>query len=306
MAIMTRASWSQILEVGLRDIFYAHLKKVTFYGPKILAVTDSKKKKEEYQTVGGMGIATEKTEAAAIASDNLTQGYNKILTNVSYGNGFTVSKELHDDDQYGVIKTAPKELSNSMARCVEYYCAAIFNNPTSTADAYVCADGLALLSTAHLQLDGNTYANKPSTDIDLGISALEAAYTNMMLIEDDRSNVTPYVPKILVCHPNDMFTAKKILGSSKDPDSANNTINPLEGALELIVWPYLTDTDAWFLLTAKSERVAGPSGPMLQWRQKADFEKDTDIDTRSATFNSMERFVCGTVNWRGVYGSTGG
>lgn len=190
MAIMTRASWSQILEVGLREIFEAHQRDVKWFGPRILATTTSTKKQEKYLTVGGMGIAGETTEGASFNSDNLTQGYDKTLTNVIYTNGFSVTKVLHDDDQYGIIKTAPRELSKSMARCVEYYSAAIFNNCTSTTEPYPCADALALLSTAHLQLDGNTYANKPSTDIDLGVAALEAAYTNMMLIEDDRSNVT--------------------------------------------------------------------------------------------------------------------
>jgi len=281
----------------------AHLKKVKFYGEKILATTKSTKKEEDYQTVGGMGIAQSFSEGAAIPSDNLTQGYDKKLTNVSYGLGFTVTKLLHDDDQYGVIRGAPAELARAMKRCVEYYSAALFNNCTSTTTPYGTADGVALLSTSHTQLDGNTYGNKPSTDIDLCVSGLEAAYTSMMLIEDDRSNVTPYEPKILVCHPNDMFTARRILGSRLDPDSANNAINPLSGELELVVWPYLTDTDAWFVLTAKSER---PLGPMIQWRQKPDSLDDTVVNTRTMEFNAMQRFVCGAVDWRGVYGSTGG
>lgn len=303
MALMQRSSWSRILAVGLRDIFITALKGVDYYGERVLVSTKSTKKEEDYQTIGGMGIAQTFSEGAAIPNDNLTQGYDKVLTNVSYGLGFTVTKLLHDDDQYGIIRGAPAELARAMKRCVEFYSAGLFNNCTSTTTPYGTADGLGLLSTAHLQLDGNTYGNKPSTDIDLSVAALEAAYTSMMLIEDDASNVTPYVPKMLVCHPSDRWTAEKILGSTQDPDSANNTINPLSGALELVVWPYLTDTNAWFVLSAKSDRKFGP---MIQWREKPNLMDDTVVSTRTAEFNAMQRFVCGAVDWRGVYGSTGG
>lgn len=302
MATQTTTLWSEILAVGLRGIFQAHMKDVEFYGERILVVKDSKKQKEDFLTTGGFGLAAARAETAPIAVDDPTQGYTKSFIHVNYANGFQVSETLNDDDLYGIVKGWPRELANSMARTAEYYMASIFNN-AFTAGAYAIADGLALCSTAHTQLDGNTYANKPSTDIDLSTTALEAAFENMMLIEDDRSNPIPYVPKILVCHPNDMFTAKKILGSQLDPDSANNTINPLQGSLELVVWPYLTDTDAWFVLCDKKFR---DFGPMHIWRKRPDFKQDTTISTRIAVYNSVMRFIDGAVDWRGTYGSSGG
>jgi len=296
----TRGTFGEYLEPGLRKIFNAADKAIPRVAESVLVTGGSTKYQEHFITEGGFPTATEVDEGDSVTYADPVQGYKKTLTNYKYGLGFQVTEEMWDDDQYGRVKRFPRKLARSLRHNVETVCANLFNNGF---DSTTCADGQYLFATGHTQLDGNTYQNKPTTDLDLSVSALEAALINLQLIEDDNSMIVPYTGKYLVVHPNDQWTAKKILGSSQEWDSANNAINPLKGELQLVVWPYLTDTDAWFVLSDKGDR---DMGPLIFWRSHPDFKRDDDIDKRIAKFNSMQRYLVGAPEWRGCYGSSGG
>jgi hypothetical protein len=49
--------------------------------------------------------------------------------------------------------------------------------------------------------------------------------------------------------PANRFNAIKIVKSVKDPESANNAVNPLSDLdITVVVNPFLSDTDAWYLV----------------------------------------------------------
>ena len=296
----TKGSFGEYLEPGLRKIFNAADKAIPRMAEQVLYSSTSTKATEHFLTEGGFEAASEVDEGDSIGYIDPTQGYKKSLSNVKYGIGFQVTEEMWDDDQYGRVKKFPKRLARSMRYNVETVAANIFNNGFGTATT---ADGQYLFDTDHTLLGSGTYANEPSTSIDLCVSGLEAALINLQLTVDDQSMITPYQGKILLIHPNNQFTAKRILGSTQDWDTANNAINPLKGELQIMVWPYLTDTDAWFVLDSKDNREMGP---MLLWRKRADFKRDDDIDKRIAKYNTAQRYLTGAPEWRGTYGSPGG
>lgn len=303
MAITSTGSFGQLLEPGLKAIYEAHLKQIPRMAESILQSFNTGKQSEHFLDIAGFGAAPQISEGASVYYDDPIQGNKKSLTQLRYGLGFQVTEEMVDFDQYGRIKAYPGKLARSMQYAVETAAAGVFNNGFTATTGTLTADGQSLFATAHVLLGGGTYANRPSTEIDLSVSGLEAAIQNMQLITDDRGMITPHTGRILLVHPADQWTAKKILGSEKDPDSANNTINPLKGGLDIMVWPYLSDSDAWFVLGTKEDR---DQGPMIIWSKRPDFVRDTNSDTRVAKFNSVERFVVGAVQWRGCYGSSGG
>ena len=75
---------------------------------------------------------------------------------------------------------------------------------------------------------------------------------------DHRGRRVREQPLRVVVHPNDRLTLKELLGSAQKPGTANNDLNSLNGELAMenaIVTPYLTDTDSWFILSAKPQTV---------------------------------------------------
>ncbi len=65
-----------------------------------------------------------------------------------------------------------------------------------------------------------------------------------------------------------------------------------------MVWHYLTDNDAWFL-------VGDIHYLKFFWRQKLAFDSAIDFDTDDAKFKATMRFSLGHSDWRGVYGVPG-
>jgi len=68
---------------------------------------------------------------------------------------------------------------------------------------------------------------------------------------------------------------------------------------KVVIDPYLTDTDAWFLTTDI------PYGLVSQQRRALEFTKDNDFDTENAKAKATERYAAGWIDWRGVFGSAG-
>ena len=95
------------------------------------------------------------------------------------------------------------------------------------------------------------------------------------------------------------WKARELLNSGYDPESANNAINPLQSRnLTLLVNPYLTDEDAWFLI--------GEKNPLITFmRRKVKFAKDGDFETGDAKFKTSFR-ISTEVNYpMGLYKSAG-
>jgi len=115
---------------------------------------------------------------------------------------------------------------------------------------------------------------------------------------DDEGLLLALRPMKLIVPSELDWTASKLLESSLDPDSANNAVNPAKGRLPYMVYNWLTDADAWFILCEDHEMN-------FFWRRRVEFGKDNDFDTENAKFKSTMRFSTGwSIPW-GVFGSPG-
>lgn len=294
----TTGAFGEIIEPGLSEVFFTDLKLAPQQSTAIFNMKSSSKHTEDDLTIGGLETMPEQNEGAAVTYGDPTQGYKKTYTHVQYGLGFAVTRVMWEDDLYGVMAEASRKLSRSAVKAYEVVAANVFNNGFDS--TYAGADSLELFSTVHTLLNGETAGNEPTTACDLNLTTLESAVSAFREIKDDTGAICGVAPRYLVV-PNELeFTAKRLLGSEKDPESAENAINPLYNRLNLIVWDYLTDADAWFLLAAKPEHKL-----KFFWRIRPTFASDDDFDTGNARFKSRMRFDCGWSDWRGVYGSPG-
>jgi hypothetical protein len=85
---------------------------------------------------------------------------------------------------------------------------------------------------------------------------------------------------------------------------ADNDLNAIKslgdlGVGDVIVNNYLTDTDAWFIITDV------PDGLKFQVRREMEIGTDNDFDTENAKFKATMRFDTGWTDPRGVFGSPG-
>jgi len=247
--------------------------------------------------VTGLGLAAVKPQGKSVSFADPLMGFQGLITNVSYALATSVTREMSDDDQYGYIKRLPSMLAEAMRKTEETVTHNMLNNGFST---QLAADGVALFSTAHVTMDGSaTFANTPATTADLTQTSLENAEITISRFVDERGQPIMVQGTTLVVPSESKFIAEKILGTKYEVDTANNTINPMEGKYKLVVSPYVTDTDSWFLVTDQ------PQGLIFQRRTAAEMNKDGEFTTLNMRFSCFTRFGVGSINPRGVYGSAG-
>ena len=296
---MISTNFGELLYPGLKAIWGDYPAKPDIYS-QVYKVENSTQAYEKTLGMTGFGMAVTKTEGGSITYDDAYQGLTQTLTHVTKGLGFIVTREMAEDDQYRRINRLPENLRFSINQTIEYDAASFLIGAFATSTV---ADGQYLCSTTHTQLDGVTTAkNKLSTDADLAMTSLEQAFIDISDMTNDRSMIINIRARKLVIPTELEWTVRQLLESDKDPESNYNAINPAKGIFPegYVVWPYLTDADAWFILTD------APQGLVYYWRRKPDFTKDNDFDTENAKFKSTYRSIYGCDDWRGIFGSSGG
>jgi len=296
---MTRAQFISLLTEGLREVFFNQYKEPAPIYSQIFDVQSSKKYQEVLMSVSGLGMLAPKAESEPITYEDITEGYNKTFTHSAFAKGIRISRELMDDELYGTMKNMAKALAQAGKRRVEYDHAYVFNNATGT--GYTGGDGLALLSTSHTLagVPGTTWSNY-SASTDLSITSLQTAFTAMRRMKDDKGQLIMLTPATLLIPPELEMTAYEILESNGKPYTADNEVNFFKGKLNVVVWPYITDTNCWFVLCNKSELA-----PVSYNRVPMDVSRDTDFETDDLKIKAYTRYSLGWLDPRFVYGSMG-
>ena len=279
------------------EVFFNRYEEIPSQYPSICKEVSTDKKQEAYTGITGLTAVPVKNENEDMETDDPIQGYDKTITNVSYGLGVEISRELMDYDQYGTMKKISEELAASAKRTVEQLVANIYNNAFTSGTV---ADGQYLCYTGHTRLDGGTaQANRPATGVDLDIAALETGRVAMRRFKGHRGQVLYVRPTDLLIPPDLEKTAEEILGSDKDPENLNNAVNFYKGKMKAVVNDYLSDTDAWFILDrSKMETI-------LQWNLKPEFESDNLVKSKNLLWSVYFRCVAAVMDWPFIYGSPG-
>lgn len=256
---------------------------------------------EEDVGVSSFGLAVVKTEGGPISYDTERQAYTTRYQHVTYGLGFIITREIMEDDQYDVVgQRKAQGLAFSMRQTKEVVAAGIYNRAFNT--SYKGGDASTLCATDHANLAGGTWANRPTTDVDLSEAALEQAHIDIAGFTNDRGLLIAVRPTALIIPRQLVFEAKRILGATGRTGTDLNDPNALKelGVIpKTIVNHYLTDSDAWFI------RTDVPHG-MKYFERRADgFDMDNDFDTENAKFKATARYSFGWTDPRGIYGSQG-
>lgn len=294
---MATGNFGELLEPGLREIWGVQQKQYDPEYTKVFEIKNSSKATEHTLSLAGFGVMPTKNQGASVSYDDAKQGNKQSLTHVTYGLGCIITLEMYEDDQYDKINAMPRLLSLAGNRRVETNAANILNNAFTA--AYAGGDGKELCATDHPLEKGGTGRNELSTSADLSMTSLEQALIDIGAFVDGAGQLMKAMPKRLIIPTALEWTARQLLGSEKDPENANNAINPAKGMMPYVVMHYLTDPDAWFVQTDVM------NGLVHYWRRKPAFTKDNDHDTDNAKFKETMRFIQGWDDFRCVFGSPG-
>jgi len=296
--MLATTNFGELLYPGLRRLWGDSYNDYPEEYSQVFGIEPSTKAYEKSLGLTGFGLASEKAQGTGITYDDAFQGNTQTLTNVTYGIGFIVTSEMWEDDQYGKIRALPKALSRSVRQTIETKAAALLNSAFVTT-YNTGPDSLELCSAVHTLVGGGTFQNEPTTAADLDMTSMEQALVDIGDWVDERSLKIAAKPKKLIVPTELDWTAKQLLGSDKDPESNYNALNPAKGVMPSMTYHWLTDPDAWFILTDQ------PDGLVFYWRRRPDFTKDNDFDSDNSKFKATYRHIQGWDDPRGIYGSPG-
>jgi phage major head subunit gpT-like protein len=290
----------ELLEKRMRRVYFNEYRMIAPIYTKIANVIKSGQAHEDVIDVSGLGTLALKPEGTPISYDDPVQGTRKRTVHSTYALGFRVTMECQQDELYGIINRMPSDLGDATRDHKERIFFGILNGAFGT--TITGLDGLALCSTAHTLLkDTATVSNMASPGVELGVTGLEAALTNFSLTVNHSNRYINITPQHLVIHPNEQHNAVQLLKTQKEPFTAENqvsTVSTSQTGITDIQSPYLTDTDAWFVVSGKKQHT-------LIWydRMPVTFSNSKDSQTKDSLFDAMYRASVTFDDWRGVYGS---
>ena len=301
MAI-SRAQLLKELLPGLNALFGLEYSKYGEEHKEIYETETSERSFEEETKLSGFSAAPVKNEGSAIAYDNAQEAWTARYNHETIALGFSLTEEAIEDNLYDSLSARyTKALARAMAYTKQVKAAAILNNGFSAAQ--VGGDGVALFSASHPLVSGGTNSNIPATAADLNETSLEAAVIQISLWTDERGLLIAAKPKKLIVPPALQFTATRLLETELRVSTADNDINALKNNGSIpegyTINHWLTDTNAWFLLTDV------PNGLKHFVRTPLQNSMDGDFDTGNVRYKARERYSFGWSDPLGVWGSSG-
>ena len=300
MAI-SRAQLLKELLPGLNALFGLEYAKYGDEAAEIFESESSDRSFEEETKLSGFSAAPVKGEGSAIEYDNAQEAWTARYTHETVAMGFSLTEEAIEDNLYDSLSSRyTKALARAMAYTKQVKGASILNNAFS---GTTYGDGKVLCATDHPLVSGGANSNRPAVAADLNETSLEAAVIQIAGWTDERGLLIAAKPKTLVIPPSLQFVATRLLDTELRVSTADNDINAIRsnGAIPggYKINNYLTDTNAWFLMTDV------PNGLKHFVRSPMATSMDADFDTGNSRYKARERYSFGVSDPLGVYGSPG-
>lgn len=303
-----RPQWPDILDPAFRKVYGDEIRQLAPVGMTIYNVDTSVKNIEKDTSATGLSKLVQTSEGQAVTYEDEVEGYNVTYTHLKYTGATSVSQELWEDDQFGVMRRKALDLANAKIRTQEQKAADIFNYGFTSGGGGLAAfsgpDANPLFYSAHPREDGGATQSNTITG-DLNEENLENVLVTMRQTLDGKGQGMYVEPDTLLVAPALEKEAFILLNSQGRVGTTNNDINPYKGRLDVKVWNYLSSAfggsdTAWFVYDRKVHQ--------LNWFNRSDRGiegPDWDFDTKTARWTIVCRWSNGWSNWRGIFGSKG-
>ena len=308
MAI-SRAQLLKELLPGLNALFGMEYARYGEEHKEIYETEKSERSFEEETKLAGFQAAPVKNEGSAIAYDNAQEAFTARYTHETIALGFSITEEAIEDNLYDSLSARyTKALARAMSYTKQVKAASVINNGFS--GSYPGGDGVSLFGVnsssvrvGHPLVNGGVNYNSPTVAVDLNETSLENAVIQIAAWTDERGLLIAAKPRKMVVPPALMFVAKRLLDTELRVGTNDNDINALKqmGAVPegYTVNHFLTDSNAWFLLTDV------PNGMKHFERMPLANSMDGDFDTGNVRYKARERYSFGWSDPLGMWGSSG-
>ena len=301
MAI-SRAQLSKELEPGLNALFGMEYARYENQHTEIFTTESSDRSFEEEVMLSGFGAAPTKSEGTGVAFDDANEAYTARYNHETIALAFSITEEAVEDNLYDRLSARyTKALARSMAHTKQVKAAAVLNNAFDS--TVTGGDGKELCATDHPLTTGATFANEPSTAADLNETSLEDALIKIAGFVDERGLIVALRGLKLIVPRQLQFVAERIMNSALRVATSDNDLNALKSTGMLpqgyVVNDFLTDTDAFFILTDT------PRGFLHFERVALSAGMEADFDTGNMRYKARERYSFGFSDPRCVFGSPG-
>ena len=273
MAI-SRAQLLKELLPGLNALFGMEYARYDDEHSEIYETESSDRSFEEEVKLSGFDAAPVKDEGSAISYDAAQESFTARYNHETIAMGFAITEEAMEDNLYDSLSARyTKALARAMAHTKQVKSVVPLNNGFTA--SYQGGDGVNLF-TAVIQIGKWT---------------------------DERGLMIAARPQTLIIPPDLQFVATRVMKSELRPGTADNDINAVRSMGVVpggtVVNHFLTDTDAWFLLTDI------PNGMKHFNRVALETSMDGDFDTGNVRYKARERYSFGVSDPLGIWGSPG-
>jgi phage major head subunit gpT-like protein len=304
-------NFGMLLEPKLRKLFYETYDEVPEQYSKLFHVQTSKKAKETDYGLGAMSQWNEfGSSTTAVAGGTamptveyvtIPSGLERTYVHKEFARGFMVERKFADDEMYNVIEKMPKDLARAGRYKVENDAISLFNNAFSAdvggAGKSAIYDGRPLIDGAHPLLNGGTASNLVTGA--LSDVSLKNAIILSQAQKDEAGKLIQMHFDTLVVPPALQFLAEELMKTPYKTGGNLNDINALKGEMNIVVNPFLTDSDAWYIMDSKRHQLN------FFWRTRPEFKREEDFDSLVAKYRGYMRYSFGCSDFRGIIGSAG-
>ena len=294
---MKSANWQEFLLPTLRKVFEKHIGQMKDFVPVFYTVESSSKAQEFMHGVGTMGTMQKWEDTGGqVNYQTVDKLWKAVWTHDKWSNGLRIERELLDDALYAEVKNRTKTLADSVYYTRQIHAAMPFNNCTT----FLTPDGKALCATDHPIAPGSstTWTNY-ATGMALNADNVEEVRNRMKEWKDDSGNPLLIQPDTLIVPRRLRKAALVIADTDKEPNTAENDINIWKGAVDVIEWDFLDDSNTWFMVDKNRMKR------FLYWfeRRKPSLAQDKeDFDTEVAKYKVVGRWSLGPSDPSWIYG----
>jgi len=291
------------LEPGLNALFGLEYKRYENQASEVYVTESSDRAFEEEVMLSGFAQARVKPEGSGVTFDNAQETFTARYTMETIALAFAITEEAIEDNLYDRLASRyTKALARSMANTKQVKAVNPLIQGLPSTDGYDSGDGVSLFNTSHPTIAG-TFQNTLTTQADLNETSLEQALIDIAAMTDERGlKVAAKGTKMII--PSQLqFTAERLMKSQGRVGTADNDINAIV-SMGMIpqgyrVNNYLTDTDAWYIITDV------PNGMKHFDRAPLTTKMEGDFDTGNVRYKARERYVFGVSDPRGIFGVEG-
>ena len=255
-------------------------------------IIKSDKKTETYIELGDIGTVPEFD--GELAYEGISQGYQNTITNKIYGKGMRIDYEFVRTDQQRIAMSLPKMLGLAMGRRIAGDSSTWFND-ANTAN-YPTKDTLSLSNAAHTSNNGGANQSNRITTA-FGAVALAAARISHRKVLSNTDQVLEIMPTLLFGGIDLQDSFEEVIKSKGQVNTANNTINVMEGKWTAINDRRFTDANNW----AIGDKELMKEYNIWQDVDPVEFKQAEHFDGRVAKYAVWAFYGFGSTGWEWVF-----